>query len=94
MEAKDTTFKCANDCEAIPFKWVNPEDMFYVKRICEAQAEITWDKAVREVVEIADNRIEALESLLVCYRIGKHPTERLLTKLDSSGKDWQAKMGN
>ena len=45
----------------------------------------------KEVVEIADNRIEALEGLLVCYRIGKHHTEKLLTKLDSAGKDWQAR---
>ena len=41
-------------------------------------------------VKIADNRIEALEDLLVCYRVGKHPTEKLFTKLDKSAKDWKS----
>ncbi len=43
-----------------------------------------------DTLKIADSRIEALEDLLVCYRIGKHPTEKLLTKLDSSAKDWKS----
>lgn len=29
--------ECANDCDAIPFKWVNPEGMHYVRLICKAQ---------------------------------------------------------
>lgn len=32
-------------------------------------------------------RIDALEGLLVCYRIGKHPTESLFRKLERTKAD-------
>ena len=31
-------------------------------------------------------RLEAVEQLLVCYRLGKRPTEKLMTELDSTRK--------
>ena len=46
-----------------------------------------------DTLKVATNRIKALEDLLVCYRIGKHPTEGLHTRLDKSGKDWDALSG-
>ena len=33
-------------------------------------------------------RIKALEGMLVCYRLGKRPSERLFTELEKT-EDWQ-----
>ena len=57
-----------------------------------ADSEIVADQVIplvrADVLRVATNRIKALGDLLVCYRIGKHPTEKLHTRLDKSGKDW------
>lgn len=42
---------------------------------------------VRDVTALLE-RIDALEGLLVCYRIGKNPTESLHRKLDRTKGDW------
>jgi len=38
------------------------------------------------MVKLLWERIDALEQLLVCYRVGKNPTERLHTKLEKTKK--------
>lgn len=38
------------------------------------------------LVKILMSRIDALEQLLVCYRIGKNPTEKLHNQLDKTKK--------
>jgi len=40
----------------------------------------------KEKVKILWARIDALEQLLACYRVGKNPTEKLFTKLDKTKK--------
>ena len=42
----------------------------------------------KSLIGIAAKRIRALEELLVCYRIGRRPTERLLNKLEKTKKLW------
>lgn len=42
----------------------------------------------REKLRIAVARVEALEALLVCYRIGKYPTEKLHVQLEKSKKSY------
>ena len=38
--------------------------------------------------EIANRRIKALNELLVCYRIGRQPSERLFKELKVTEKKW------
>ena len=38
------------------------------------------------LIKILMSRIDALEQLLVCYRVGKNPTEKLHTRLDKTKK--------
>ena len=38
--------------------------------------------------EIANRRIKALEELLVCYRIGRQPSEKLFKELEVTEKKW------
>ena len=40
-----------------------------------------------EKLKILWARIDALEQLLVCYRVGKRPSEKLFTKLNRTEKD-------
>jgi phage pi2 protein 07 len=37
-----------------------------------------------EQLKVKDERIEAIEQLLVCYRLGKRPTEKLFSKLEKT----------
>ena len=38
------------------------------------------------IVKLLWDRIDALEKLLVCYRVGKHPSEKLFTELEKTKK--------
>jgi hypothetical protein len=39
-----------------------------------------------EKVAALTSRLDAVESLLACYRVGKRPSERLLAKLDRTSE--------
>ena len=41
---------------------------------------------VTDIIKLLWRRIDALEQLLVCYRVGKNPTEKLHTKLEKTKK--------
>ena len=38
------------------------------------------------IIKLLWERIDVLEKLLVCYRVGKHPSEKLFTKLEKTKK--------
>jgi hypothetical protein len=42
------------------------------------------------VLELAKRRIDALQKLLSCYRVGKRPSEKLLDELDVTESLWSA----
>ena len=53
-------------------------------------------KETEGIMEVATKRIDALQGLLIFYRIGKRPTEKLFNQLEKTEKDWQSlksKMG-
>ena len=41
---------------------------------------------ITDIIKLLWNRIDALEQLLVCYRIDKRPSEKLFTKLEKTKK--------
>ncbi len=41
------------------------------------------------IIAVASKRIKTLEDLLVCYRLGKRPSEKLFSKLYASEKAWE-----
>jgi len=43
----------------------------------------------KEVAKEANKRIEALEELLVCYRVGRRPSERLFNELNKTKNKWE-----
>ena len=45
--------------------------------------------AAPDLLDAGKARIKALENLLVCYRIGKRPTEKLHDRLDQSRSSWE-----
>ena len=54
----------------------------------EAQAE-RLEKLREKVYKMAERRIEALQQLLVCYRIGKRLTNKLCDELEYTEKGWK-----
>jgi len=86
MEAKDTAIQAADECEAIPFKWANPEDMYYVRAICETQAEISFKAGIEEVVEWLKQENDKNPRVLDgSFIIAKLNQERWQAKL----KEWE-----
>ena len=55
---------------------------------------VSQEEAVKaegeRIINVADSRIEGLQRLLACYRLGKNPTEKLFSLLEKSEKDWLA----
>lgn len=47
-------------------------------------------KHTPDLLEAGKARIDALERLLVCYRLGRRPTEKLHDQLDQSQTAWEA----
>ena len=58
------------------------------KKDIEANARLI--AAAPDLLASGKARIEALEALLACYRLGKRATEKLLTQLEQSKKGWEA----
>jgi len=56
----------------------------------ECQANARLIAAAPDLLASGKARIEALEALLACYRLGKRATEKLLTQLEQSKKGWEA----
>ena len=52
------------------------------------RAKLDRKAVLQEAREIAKARVDALESLLVCYRVGKQPTEKLHSQLSKSAREW------
>ena len=52
--------------------------------LCRAEAaEEDWQSAEKRIKEL-EERIEVLEQLLVCYRVGRNPSEALHRKLEKT----------
>ena len=68
-------------------EWYKTTPLYEALVIMGAKAE--QKNTLRQVVELADSRIEALQKLLAYYRIGKYPTEKLLDQLEKSGTKWE-----
>ncbi len=68
----------------------------YMSLSDEAKAVVILDDRITELegqrdelVKIAESRINAQSDLLVCYRIGKRPSEKLHGRLNKSGLQWE-----
>ena len=67
-----------------------------LKRSIETEVAIVLDDRITELeaqrdelFKIAESRINAQSDLLVCYRIGKRPSEKLHGRLNKSGLQWE-----
>ena len=66
-----------------------PQPTMRNRKECDANAALIVEAVNSHAALVAENaalreRVDALESLLVCYRVGKRPTEALLKKLDTT----------
>ena len=62
-------------------------DLEEIRRDLEKKNE-RLEKENKRLREIANRRIKALNELLVCYRIGRQPSERLFKELKITEKKW------
>ncbi|KKK81226.1 hypothetical protein LCGC14_2815610 [marine sediment metagenome] len=85
------------ELEIVVGKWVSEDwanryirlNRGHYEDILPIVAQAAHDNVLRQVIEPANQRIEALQKLLVCYRMGIHPTEKLLTELDKTATAWK-----
>ena len=54
---------------------------------------VTLDDRITELVKAGTARTNALDGLLVCYRLGKRPSEKLFDQLTKSGIAWEKAKG-
>ena len=61
------------------------DDVIIANAFDELEQLRTENKQLREIV---NRRIKALNELLVCYRIGRQPSEKLFWELEVTEKKW------
>ena len=71
-----------DDLVAVAYAWEGQKK--------EGNANARLIAAAPDLLASGKARIEALEALLACYRLGKRATEKLLTQLEQSKKGWEA----
>ena len=73
--------------EGVSDDWCPTEEESHVWYESEAEAITAWNtRPSPKLAEAYKNRLEAVESLGVCYRLQKRPTEKLLNQLDKTKK--------
>ena len=92
-----TELECQTDKFCKTIQHLQHEGNLYQKRVEELEAEIKQilnefdavETQRDELVKAGTARIDALDDLLVCFRLGRRPSEKLFDRLHESEMAWK-----